>query len=72
MFKQFNFKLNYNNTGCSYIHFPVEYKKIITEMPKEVFKIAGNSIIEKKRKIWIDHNDLKVTGLLYSMIWETN
>lgn len=61
MFEQLNFRVNFNNADYSDLCFPDEDKRILKELGKQVAEIAGRPIMEEKKKLWINHNNLKKT-----------
>jgi hypothetical protein len=61
MFEQLNFRVNFNNADYSDICFPEEDKKILRELGKQVAEIAARPIMAERKKLWIDHNNLKKT-----------
>jgi hypothetical protein len=61
MFEQLNFRVNFSNADYTDLCFPDEDKRILRELGKQVAEIAARPIMTEKRKLWIDHNNLKKT-----------
>ena len=60
-FEHLNFIVNYNAADYSDINIPEKDRQILKDLGKQVAEIAGRPIMEERKKLWTDHNNLKET-----------
>jgi len=61
MFEQLNFRVNYNNADYSDLYFPSGDRAILRTLSEQMAEIAARSIIDARRRLWVEHNSLRRT-----------
>jgi len=59
MFEHLNFIVNFQDADYSDLVFPENDKQVLRDLGKQVAEIAHRPIMAERRKLWIDHNNLK-------------
>ena len=61
MFAQSNFRVDYNKARYDDLEFPAADRKILRELALQVAEIAARPVMEERRSLWTQHNDLQKT-----------
>ncbi len=61
MFEHLNFIVNFNGADYSEPVIPAKDREILRDLGKQVAEIAARPIMEERKQLWIDHNNLKAT-----------